>query len=120
AEAARVVEDHAGSRPRCRDDIEDDMVMRTVLRTLVVEIAGRVVALRRFDAKRSRHAEMADKAWPAIRLHRQIFGAAPQRDDRPAGQAFGEFFGKRKAQIGTPRLDADDTRAFQNRLQAPP
>ena len=120
AEAAWVVEYHTRLTAGSGRKMENDMVVGGSFGALVLELAGSVDAVGLLDAKRARHAEMADQRWPILDMHGQIFGPAAERADQPAFEALREAFRKGKAQIGPADLDGEDAGAFHRRLQPTP
>ncbi len=60
AEATRIVVDDTGRSAIGPQKMKHDMVMRTQLGALMMEFAGRAAVIISLDAKRTRHAKMAD------------------------------------------------------------
>lgn len=61
---------------------------------------------------------MGDDDVAALQLDRQIFGAARERDDTPAGDCVLEILGKGKAQIGTAQFGAHEKCSLHRRRQS--
>src|SRR5690606_4986427 len=81
AKTARVVIDDARRFSLFRREVEDDMVMSGVLRSLIVEIAGDLALSILFDAEGAGHAEMADQNRPAVDMRRPS-SRAPKGEGR--------------------------------------
>src|SRR5690606_5139099 len=116
-EPSRIVIDHAGSAAIGTLKVKHHMIMRTQLGTLVMELAGRIATLIRLDAKRPRHAQMADDGKAVIKMDREIFCAAPERRNAPARKTLGKTVWKGKAQVRAALFDLADGRAFHDGLQ---
>src|SRR4029078_10977432 len=76
------------------------------------------LAVRLVDAEPPRHAEMHDQHLAVVEAREQVFGTPVECLDSPALEAVGETYGQRKAQIAAPLLDARETIADKDRLEA--
>ena len=111
AEAAWVV---VGDRGAVRE-MEDDMIVRRVLRARMMECARR----RRVDAKRSRHAQVHDEHARVVEIRDEIFRPSRQGFHPPPFETAREILRKGKAEIGAALLDADETPAAHGWFEAP-
>src|SRR5690606_11434898 len=106
AEAARVVEADLGTVL----ENEDDMVVR-------IARDGRG----RLDQNHPpRHAEMDEESLAAVEVNEDVLGAAAESLDAPPFEPLAEPGRQRKAEIGTPLLDAGQTPPLHPERQSAP
>jgi hypothetical protein len=113
-EAAGIVEHH----PHARRHVKDHVVVGLQLARRTVGGGGDPNHVVRFDAERTRHAEMGDEHAAIVEIGEQILGA-PAKGDHPApGETGDEARRKGNAQIAPPLLDAHEGGALHDHGEA--
>ena len=119
AETAVIRIDDAGSVLH----VENDVVMGFAARHAEMEEAGGALAVWPVDGEAARHAEMHDEdfflaARGGFQMDKDVFGAAAEMRDAAAGEALGETFRQREAEIRTALRHMRDDAALQRGREA--